>query len=236
MEKENLEGRVCYITGDWEAYEKLLVWPFGRHEMTGLARMSESLAPALKEHRCVLAACEIEDWNGELTPWEALAVFGKEGFKGRGKETLKWLVQDCIGHFQKECMGRKEEVKLLIGGYSLAGLFSLWAFHETGLFCGASSCSGSLWYPGFIEYVKGTEALAQNSKKPASIYLSLGDREAKNKNPVLSTIKECTEELYAYYADRADIRAVLEWNPGGHFTEPERRLQRGFCWLLENTV
>lgn len=230
-EKRNLSGKVCYITGDRETYEKLLIWPFGGHEMAELEQISGFLLPALKRRKCVLAACEIEDWNAELSPWEAEAVFGKEGFSGQGRKTLQWLVQDCISHFQKK---NRKKLELFIGGYSLAGLFALWAFHETGLFDGAASCSGSLWYPGFSEYIKGQEVSEERAGQQAFIYLSLGSKEAKSKNPVLSTIRERTEDLYAYYSDRADIRAELEFNPGSHFTDPGGRLQKGFCRLLEN--
>lgn len=241
MEVRKLNGKVCYVTGIGEHYEKLFLWPVGRHEVKSRERVFEALSPALKEHNCLLAAFEIEDWNGELSPWEAPAVFGKEDFAGRGRETLQWLVQDCISHFQSECPDNAKELKLFIGGYSLAGLFALWAFHETSLFHGAASCSGSLWFPGFTGYIKEKnvleanvlEALKTHEKERTFLYFSLGVQEAKSKNPVLSTIRDCTEEVYAYYNGREDIRAVLEWNPGGHFTDPEGRLKKGFSSLLQ---
>lgn len=235
MEARKLNGKVCYITGVRKNYEKIFLWPVGKQEEKRIERMFEKLSPVLKEHNCLLAAFEVEDWNGELSPWKAPAVFGKEGFSGQGGKTLQWLVQDCISHFQKISHRKEEEAVFLIGGYSLAGLFALWAFHETGLFRGAASCSGSLWYPGFVEYIEEKEHPEESDGKQAFIYLSLGVKEEKNKNPILSTIRERTEKLYDYYGTRADIRAKLEWNPGNHFTEPEGRLYKGFCRLLENT-
>ena len=41
-----------------------------------------------------------------------------------------------------------------IGGYSLAGLFSLWAAYQTDVFSGFAAASPSVWFPGFIEYMK----------------------------------------------------------------------------------
>lgn len=236
MEAKKLNGKVCYITGVRKNYEKIFLWPVGKQEEKGIERTFELLSPVLKEQNCLLVAFEVENWNGELSPWKAPAVFGKEGFSGQGRETLEWLVQDCISHFQKISQRKEEEAILLIGGYSLAGLFALWAFHETGLFRGAASCSGSLWFPGFMEYVKEKEALEENSKKQVSVYLSLGNKEAKNRNQLLFTIKERTEELYRYYSGRPEVAAKLEWNPGNHFTEPEGRLQKGFSWLLEHSI
>ncbi len=42
-----------------------------------------------------------------------------------------------------------------IAGYSLAGLFALWAVYQTGLFDRAASVSGSLWFDGFLTFCVG---------------------------------------------------------------------------------
>lgn len=244
MEVKKLNGKNCYSTGVKTGYTKLFLWPCGKHEER--EHLFEALLPVLQEQNCLLVAFEVEDWNGELSPWEAPAVFGKEGFPGRGRDTLEWLVQDCISHFKKGFQEESGNPALLTGGYSLAGLFALWAFHETGLFRGAASCSGSLWFPGFTEYVKGQKDFAEpikgqtyfaeRGKKRAAVYLSLGSKEAKSRNPALAAIKGRTEELYEYYGGMTGVTAKLEWNPGNHFTEPKERLRKGFTWLLEHTV
>jgi predicted alpha/beta superfamily hydrolase len=41
----------------------------------------------------------------------------------------------------------------IIGGYSLAGLFALWASTRTDLFFGVAAASPSVWFPGFIDYM-----------------------------------------------------------------------------------
>ena len=239
MEKIELGGKVCYHTGNMESCQKILIWLMGKHEETGMEHMFGSLSPVLKEQNCLFAAWQVEDWNRELSPWKAPASFGDEDFSGRGTQSLDWLTQVCIPYFQR-CFIEKglaenpEGVPVFLGGYSLAGLFALWAFHETDLLSGAASCSGSLWYPGFVEYVKKKEAEGER-KRCCSIYLSLGSKEAKSRNPVLSTIKECTEELYEFYRNRPDFHAILEWNPGNHFTEPMERLLKGFRWLIEES-
>ena len=64
-------------------------------------------------------------------------------------------------------------VSRAIAGYSLAGLFALWAVFQTDVFDRAASVSGSLWYDGFTDYIN-------SSVSPSGlrqIYLSLGDRE-----------------------------------------------------------
>lgn len=252
MEKMKIDGKVCYITGDTNTYEKLLIWPMGAHEKEAMGTVFESLSEELLAHRCLFLACQIEDWNRELSPWEAPAVFGKERFAGRGEETLKWLTQACIPYFQKASWKKGESVPVFVGGYSLAGLFALWSFHETGLLRGAAACSGSLWYPGFMEYVRDKEAVGNkevvsiagaikkeeaadvDDRKKHYIYLSLGTKEGKTRNPVMAAVQGCTEELYDFYRSKPEIMATLEFNPGNHFTEPEKRLLKGFRWLIEN--
>ena len=55
--------------------------------------------------------------------------------------------------------------------------------------------SGSLWFPGFKEYV-----FSHEPKRWADcIYFSLGDREAKTRNPVLKTVQENTEAIHAHF-------------------------------------
>ena len=55
-----------------------------------------------------------------------------------------------------------------IAGYSLAGLFALWSVYQTDLFDWAASISGSLWFDGFLEFMKA------NTPKVKFIYFSLG--------------------------------------------------------------
>ena len=47
-----------------------------------------------------LIACQMEDWNRDLSPWEAPPVFGKEGFGGREEENLKELQNVFLGRFR----------------------------------------------------------------------------------------------------------------------------------------
>lgn len=57
-----------------------------------------------------LIACQVEDWNRDLSPWEAPPVFGKESFGGRAEETLRELRESVIEQF---C----GENRIILGGY-----------------------------------------------------------------------------------------------------------------------
>ena len=112
-----------------------------------------------------VAVYEVSDWDGALSPWEYCLPEGRY-FAGHGRATLEDIQRYC-----GELTGYK---RVYIAGYSLAGLFALWAVHETELFDGCACCSGSLWFGGWEEYSK-THGL----KKPGTVYLSLGGKEEK---------------------------------------------------------
>ena len=91
-----------------------------------------------------LIACQVEDWNKDLSPWKAPAVFGKEDFGDGAEETLRKILALCSD----------EGKTYYIGGYSLAGLFALWAAFQTDRFSGVAAASPSVWFPGFLDYMK----------------------------------------------------------------------------------
>ena len=63
------------------------------------------------------------------------------------------------------------------------------------------------------------------------MYLSLGDREERAKNPLMATVGDCIREQYALL--QADHIVTLEWNPGNHFQDSEKRTARAFCRIAE---
>ena len=101
-----------------------------------------------------------------------------------------------------------------IAGYSLAGLFALYAMYRCDCFARVASMSGSLWFPKFREYVLRYAMV----RKPEKLYMSLGDAEAKTKHAVLKTVQENTEAILQHYQELGvDVR--WELNPGNHFRD-----------------
>lgn len=180
----------------------------------------------------MLVFCMVDNWNNDLSPWKAPAVFGTEDFMGDGQSTLNNITEICIPYLVKSFNIDITSGRLFIGGYSLGGLFSLWSIYNTDIFKGAVCCSGSLWFQGFEEYIK-----TQRLPNGCSIYLSLGDREHKTKNPIMSTVKSVTENIYNIYQNIPEVENLkLEWNKGNHFNNPEERLEKGIIWIIENTL
>ena len=116
---------------------------------------------------------------------------------------------------------------VLLGGYSLAGLFSLWASYYTGIFQGIAAASPSVWFPKWIDYAMEHNPHAQ------SIYLSLGDKEEKAKSPVMAQVGNAIRRQHELLMEQ-EVNTILEWNAGNHFVDSEKRMAKGFAWLLNN--
>lgn len=175
-----------------------------------------------------MVAFEMENWNRDYSPWALPSENDQADFAGGAKDTLVWLTDVCIPHIERRVLHGVSQ--RMIGGYSLAGLFSLFAFYESGLFEGAASCSGSLWYPGWKEY-------AGNQTCPVGsvVYLSLGRKEEKTRSPMMSQVGDMTRWQYERLKQDANVRASeLVWHNGGHFTDVEQRIAQGFSWLIEH--
>lgn len=112
-------------------------------------------------------------------------------------------------------------------GYSLAGLFALYAIYQTDLFSRVGSMSGSLWFPGMKEYIFSHEPKC----RPDCMYFSLGDKESKTRNPVLRNVRQNTEEIQAFYQAKG-IDTVFQLNPGNHYDHAAERTAAGLYWLL----
>ena len=177
MIKENLNigDRVCTVYSVDNA-KVLLIQPVDDHDI----EMLDSEVSYIEENAgksFILAAFKINDWNNELSPWQAPAVFGKNGFGGGAGKTLEYVENALVPQIIEK-YGLAEDIPIIIGGYSLAALFSLWAVYNSDKFKACAAASPSVWFPKWIEY-------AQNNSPTAShIYLSLGNKEEKAKNIV----------------------------------------------------
>ena len=173
-----------------------------------------------------LVAISDLDWNHDMAPWDSLPTFKNADLcTGGADEYLRLLAEEIIPAAEKE-LGSVPRWRG-IAGYSLAGLFALYAIYQTELFARVGSMSGSLWFPGMKEYIFSHEPQHQ----PDCIYFSLGDKESKTKNPILRTVQENTEEICAYY-QRKGIDTVFQLNPGNHFVQSVERTAAGIIWML----
>ena len=161
------------------------------------------------------------DWNRDLSPWPAKKIFRNgDDFAGGANEYLNRIINEVIPSINVKTK------YYAIGGYSLAGLFALYAGYRCDVFSKIVSASGSLWYEGFIDYVKNNEL----SDRVDCIYLSLGDQEAKTRNPLMATVEDNTRFIYSLYKER--IKSTFELNEGNHFKDANLRLYKGLKYIL----
>lgn len=228
-------GRKCHIFRNGCESRKLPVFYWGI--MPDNAKTVRTVASYLKERTdnadFLLTAYESDNWNDDFSPWKAPPVFGTQGFGGGADRTLEWLTDCCIPSVESAYIKGAGEIRRFPAGYSLAGLFSLWAFCESDVFAGAVSCSGSLWYDGIMEYMRGKEA-AFDRDGSGCIYLSLGEQEERTKQKRMAAVGDNTREVYGMLCENhQNLKCTLEWNRGGHFSETDVRMARGISWVLQ---
>lgn len=202
-----------YVYGDPNA-KLCLIQMVDDHDLEGMESEVHEIRKRTEADFCLIAL-KVHDWNSDLSPWPSPAVFKNEDFGGKAPETLKEVLKFC----------QDPEKTYIIGGYSLAGLFSLWAVYQTHVFQSAAAASPSVWFPGFIDYMKNHKLMAD------SVYLSLGDKEEKARNPVMASVGVKIKEAYDLLSQEG-IQTTLEWNPGNHFRDADIRTAKAFAWAI----
>lgn len=203
-----------YEYGDPSA-RTVLIQMVDEHDLEGIEREVKALAEKAGEG-FRLIALKVSDWNRDLSPWKAPAVFGNEDFGDGAAASLEEVKKYC---------GDRDKT-YYIGGYSLAGLFALWAAYQTDLFQGVAAASPSIWFPGFTDFMREREIRAKR------VYLSLGDREERTRNPVMASVADRIREARDVLQAQG-VACTLEWNPGNHFREPDLRTAAAFAWVMK---
>lgn len=227
MQEIQIKNKSCYIKQN-KVSGPIILWGMYPHKGNETAHMWDCLMDVVEKQNFLLCAFQVDDWNKDFSPWKAPVAFGDEDFMGEGKKTLQWLIKELIPTL-KEKYGANREIYLI--GYSLAGLFSLWAAYETEIFSGIASCSGSLWFEKWDEYLKNHKI-----RHPCNVYLSLGGKEEKTKNQIMASVGERTRLQEQVLKEDPIVQKVkLEYNSGGHFADAGKRLAKAVCWLLSNS-
>lgn len=206
---------IVHEFGDVNA-DTVLIQPVDEHDLAGI-KNEASLITANSDKSFRLIAVKIDNWNIDLSPWKAPAVFGKEDFGEGAERTLDELLKLCSD-------GSKT---YYIGGYSLAGLFALWAVYRTDKFTGVAAASPSMWFPGFTDYMK------EHKIRTDAVYLSLGDKEEKTRHPVMATVGDRIREAHSLLLEQG-VKCVLEWNEGNHFKDADVRTAKAFAWVIKD--
>ena len=217
-------GKKCILYLN-EDTEYILIQPVDENDISVLDNEVKHIEENT-DRNFSLVAFKIEDWNSELTPWEMPLLRGKGNFGDGATRTLEFIKNDLISALSEYINTENKEIKYILGGYSLAGLFSLWSGYQTDIFEGIAAVSPSVWYKGWIEYVEAEKPLSEK------IYLSLGDTEEKTKHQILSKIGNNIRKQHEILENSENVKTVLEWNEGNHFKNPDIRTAKGFLWVM----
>ena len=166
------------------------------------------------------------NWDHDMTPWYCPPLSENDTpCTGGADEYLDLLLTEIIPRAKELIKG--EPSFLGIAGYSLAGLFAIYAMYRTDIFDRVASMSGSLWFPDFKQYCFEHKI----KRKPDKLYMSLGDKEAKSRNKVLMTVQDNTEALAVYFKEQG-INVTWELNPGNHFKDAAIRSAKGIIAII----
>ena len=221
MEEICIGGRKCRLFAS-DAPACLLIQPSARHETATLAAEAGMIAE-LSGVPSVLATVELEDWTVGLMPWWDGNVSRDPEAGKHGQETLEYLLSALVPELRE----RFGPLPLILGGYSLGGLFALWASMHTDTFQAVAAASPSVWIHGWLPFARKHVPLAED------IYLSLGEREEQVKNQAIARVGDNLRAHYALLQEQiGPEHCTLVWEQGNHFTDNEGRLARAFAWCL----
>lgn len=163
------------------------------------------------------------DWNDDLTPWPAEGVFKKaKPFGGRAAGFLDKLTREIIPDAEKNMGIDKAERTIL--GVSLSGLFAVWAAFNTDAFTNIISISGSLWYDGFVDWMKKSTP----SPSIRKVCMLLGEKEKLAKDIRMAAVEEKTVGAADILKAKSQAAVISELVDGTHFSPIMPRLERAF--------
>lgn len=185
--------------------------------------LSEGLERLSENYGVSIVVLEDVDWNDDLTPWPAVGVFKKaKPFGGLATSFIDKLTHKIIPETEESLSIEKAERTIL--GVSLSGLFAIWSMFETDAFTNIISISGSLWYDGFVDWMRENEPSPYIRK----VCMLLGEKEKNAKDKRMATVEVRTIAAANILKEKTDASITFELVEGTHFSPIMPRLERAF--------
>ncbi|MDO4796485.1 MAG: alpha/beta hydrolase-fold protein [Coriobacteriales bacterium] len=172
-----------------------------------------------------IASVPVRDWANALTPWPAAGLYREDpAFGGQADATLDELLTQAIPAI--EAAHGLVPAARAICGYSLGGLFALYALTHADAFVACACVSGSVWYEGWVEHL---------SQLPLDLsgryaFLSLGTKERRAARPLLKTVQVRMETCTDVLRERG-CTVDYRTSPGSHLQHVDERLDAGLAAL-----
>ncbi len=216
-----IAGRECFI--HTEANPKyILIQTLGNHERGIFDRTAQLISESV-DVPFVMVAFQIFDWDLELTPWHDPAINRNPEVGTMTGETLRYVMESLIPTLESAY----GTLPLVLGGYSLGGLFALWSASQTNRFAAIAASSPSLWIRNWLDFAKA------HSIHSGKVYLSLGDQEEHVRNQAIAQVGNSVRGEYELLQGMiGPSNCTLVWNPGSHFQHEDSRLAAAFAWCV----
>ena len=188
--------------------------------------LCDGLKELSEKHGVSIVVIEDVNWNDDLTPWPAVGVFKKaKPFGGKAAAFLDKLTHEIIPEAERN-MGIEDAERTLLG-VSLSGLFAVWTAFNTDAFTNIISISGSLWYDGFVDWMKEQTPSPQLKK----ICMLLGEKEKNAKEKRMATVEERTLAAADILKEKNQAAVTFELVEGTHFSPILPRMERAMMAL-----
>ncbi len=220
----NIAGRQVTLYADANP-QYCLIQPVDKADESVLESQLTHLKSLIGDKPILFAAFKINDWNAELSPWPAPAVFGDATFGDGAQATLEYVSQGLVPELKQQ-FALPAETKFIIGGYSLAAFFSVWAGYESDIFTGVAAASPSVWFINWDKYMES------HTLKATTVYLSLGDKEEKTRNQTMKQVGDRIRMMNENYTALLGDNTTLEMNQGNHFKDTDIRTAKAFAWVV----
>ena len=202
-------GRNCHVIGEIQNEVMVIVKPLGEFERLLIEDECRLISEMSSVPFCMVA---FEVTEGDLRPTGA-------------EDTYQYLEKVLLPYIK----ANMHPIRLILGGYSLGGLFALWSVTRTDAFDAVYAGSPSLWMEGWNEYADA------HPLKVEYAYMSLGDKEeCTRKQPFCIIGDRVRLQHKRHEAQLGSDHCILEWNEGGHFNEIEMRKAKGAAWIISH--
>lgn len=174
---------------------------------------------------CAVASLPYANWSDALTPWPAPGLYREEpDFGGHAADTLAELVDEAVPTIEKNAS--LHPARRAICGYSLGGLFALFALTHADAFDACACLSGSVWYEGWVDHLRSLDL----DLAGRFAYLSVGTKEKRGGRPIMRTVQDNMEACAGILRDRG-AQVTYVTGPGNHMQHIAERHEAGLSAL-----
>lgn len=182
---------------------------------------------AARRYGVTIVALTGFDWDNCMSPWPAKGVpRGCPDFGGHADEFLKLLTATVLPAVEGRLGFGATPVRTLVG-VSMSGLFTLWQWMLCDAFVNIASLSGSFWYSGFLDWIKGMAIPRRTGKA----FFLLGDKESASRVKAFDSVGVNTRAIVSLLHGTG-IDTSFTSVPGNHYADPLPRLDRAFSAIF----